>query len=266
MLLAANSAYCSTLGYREDELLGRTLREATHPDDIAAGDDRFDELIAGDRAEYMRDTRYLHRDGSIAWVRLRIAATVDPATQARLFIAHVIDIGERKRQEEALAEAEERFSSAFDNPPIGMSLVAPDGRWLKFNRSLCELTGHAETALLLRSFQPITHPGDLEASLAGMAEVLAGRRRTYQMEKRYHHAGGHVIWVRLSASLVRDASGHPRYFHLPNRGHHRTQAARASPQRPRRAASRPRIDGPCHRTQHQTGLGPRDRRTHAPRD
>jgi PAS domain S-box-containing protein/diguanylate cyclase (GGDEF)-like protein len=209
--LAANSAYCSMLGYREDELLGRTFRAAMHPDDVAAGHDGFDELLAGEPAGYTRERRLLHRDGSIAWVKLRVAATVDPATQAPLFVAHVIDIGARKRQEESLAEAEERFNSAFDNAPIGMSLVAPDGRWLKVNRSLCELTGHAETALLLRSLQSITHPDDLDASLAGVEDVLEGRRPTYQMETRYYHADGHVIWVRLSVSLVRDASRRPSY-------------------------------------------------------
>src|SRR4029077_5059501 len=87
-----------------------------------------------------------------------------------------------------------------------------DGRFIKVNRSLCELTGHSETALLVRSFQSITHPDDLDTDLAYVEDVLAGRRRTYQLEKRYLHADGHIIWVMLSVSLVRDAAGLPLYF------------------------------------------------------
>jgi diguanylate cyclase (GGDEF)-like protein/PAS domain S-box-containing protein len=211
-LVAVNRAFCAIVGRREDELVGRDFRELTHPADRAEDEQGFNELASGDRSEYVTEKRYLRRDGSPAWVKVRAAVADDPQTGERLFIAHIVDIAERKRHELALAEAEERFRSAFDNAPIGIALVAPDGRFIKVNRSLCELTGHSETALLVRSFQAITHPDDLDADLAYVEDVLAGRRRTYQMEKRYYHADGHIIWVMLSVSLVRDAAGLPLYF------------------------------------------------------
>lgn len=120
--------------------------------------------------------------------------------------------GKVRRQDRELAEAEERFRSAFDNAPIGMALVGPDGRWLKVNRAICEITGYSETALLTRTFQSITHPDDLDADLAYVRRMLAGEIRSYQMDKRYYHADGHIIWVSLSVSLVRDAGGEPLYF------------------------------------------------------
>jgi PAS domain S-box-containing protein len=209
--LAVNPGLCRMLGYSEAELLGRNVREVTHPDDVAADNRAIRQLASGERHEYVRDKRYLRKDGSPVWARLRVAASTD-ATGETLFVSHVVDITEARRAAQALAEAEERFRSAFDNAPIGMALVAPDGRWLKVNRALCELTGYAETALLVRTFQSITHPADLDTDLSYVEEVLAGTRRTYQMEKRYYHAAGHVIWVSLSVSLVRDASGQPLYF------------------------------------------------------
>lgn len=211
-LVAVNRAFCDIVGWREDELVGRDFREITHPEDVRSGERGLTDLITGDRTEYVYEKRYLRRDGSLALVKLRGAVISDLRTGTRLFVAHVVDIAERKRHEQALAEAEERFRSAFDNAPIGMTLVSPDGRFIKVNRALCELTGYAETALLVRSFQTITHPDDLDSDLAYVEDVLAGRRRTYQMEKRYYHADGHVIWVMLSVSLVRDAAGEPLYF------------------------------------------------------
>lgn len=210
--VAANRAYGDMLGYAPEELVGRSFREFTHPDDVAADEQALRELVAGERTSLVRNKRNLRRDGSTVWVQLSVAATERPRTGERVFVAHVVDISHRKRQEQTLAEAEERFRSAFDNAPIGMALVAPDGRWLKVNRSLCELTGYAETELLMGSFQAITHPDDLDADLALVEDVLAGRQRTYQMEKRYYRSDGRVIWVMLSVSLVRDASGEPLYF------------------------------------------------------
>jgi PAS domain S-box-containing protein len=141
-----------------------------------------------------------------------VARTVDPETEALLLVAHVLEIDERRRQDRELAEAEERFRSAFDNAPIGMALVAPDGRWLKVNRALCEITGYSETALLTRTFQSITHPDDLDADLEFVRQMLAGEISKHQMDKRYYHASGRIIWASLSRSLVRDAAGEPLYF------------------------------------------------------
>jgi len=212
LLVAVNPAFRAIVGRREDELLGRDFRELTHPDDLAQDEQAWGELARGDRTEYVTEKRYLRRDGSPAWVKARVAVADDPRTGERLFIAHIVDIAERKRHEMALAEAEERFRSAFDNAPIGIALVTPDGRFIKVNRSLCELTGYSETALLVRSFHAITHPDDLDTDLAYVEDVLSGRRRTYQLEKRYYHADGHILWVMLSVSLIRDAAGQPLYF------------------------------------------------------
>ncbi|MGE5641384.1 MAG: PAS domain S-box protein, partial [Byssovorax cruenta] len=127
-------------------------------------------------------------------------------------IVSIIDITERKKAEEALRESEERFSNAFEYAPIGKGLVSLDGTFLKVNQALCELIGYTEQELKAKTFQEITHPEDLEADLNLLQKLLAGELISYQMEKRYFHKAGHVVWVLLSVSLVRDVDGRPQYF------------------------------------------------------
>lgn len=122
------------------------------------------------------------------------------------------EIIERKLVEEALRESEERFRNAFDYAAIGMALVALDGRWVQVNRSLCEIVGYTEQELLSTSFQAITHPDDLECDLNYANQLLSGEIRCYQIEKRYFHSSGHIVWILLSGSLVRNAVGEPLYF------------------------------------------------------
>jgi PAS domain S-box-containing protein len=107
---------------------------------------------------------------------------------------------------------QDEFESAFAYAVIGMALVAPDGRFLKVNRALCELTGYTEEELLSGTFQDITHPEDLAADVAFVTELLAGTRDTYSMEKRYIGRDGRIVPVLLSVSLVRDADGEPVHF------------------------------------------------------
>ena len=111
-----------------------------------------------------------------------------------------------------LAASEERFRQAFEFAGIGMALVALDGRFRRVNRAMCEITGYTEAALLQKTFRDITHPDDLGADLALVGELVAGQRSAYQMEKRYFHRDGRVVWVRLTTSLVRDARGAPVHF------------------------------------------------------
>jgi two-component system cell cycle sensor histidine kinase/response regulator CckA len=112
----------------------------------------------------------------------------------------------------ALRASEERFRNAVHYAPIGMAIVASDGRFLEVNPALCRLVGYTREELLARTFQDITHPEDLDVELKFVRQVLAGEIETYQMEKRYFHKEGHVVWVLLSVSLVRDAAGQPLHF------------------------------------------------------
>ena len=123
-----------------------------------------------------------------------------------------LDISERKAAEDALAASEARFRTAFENAPIGMALVHPDGSFLLGNHALCVMLGYTEDELLRTTFQDVTHPDDLEDDLAQMRRALAGEFATYSLEKRYIRRDGQTIWVRLITSLLRDEAGAPRYF------------------------------------------------------
>jgi diguanylate cyclase (GGDEF)-like protein/PAS domain S-box-containing protein len=122
------------------------------------------------------------------------------------------DVSDRIRAQEALQESEERFRNAFDYAGIGKALVGLQGQFLKVNQVFCQITGYSEAELLSLDFQTITHPDDLDADLALAQQLSQGEIQSYQMEKRYVHKQGHVVWVLLTGSVVRDHNGSPRYF------------------------------------------------------
>ncbi|HEY6779686.1 MAG TPA: EAL domain-containing protein [Thermoleophilaceae bacterium] len=111
-----------------------------------------------------------------------------------------------------LDEAEQRFGNVFEEAPIGMALVAPDGAFLRVNRQLCELLGYSHEQLIDLGFQQLTHPDDLRTDLDLVAGVLAGELRTYRIDKRYYRSDGRLLWTRLSVSLVRNGDDEPLYF------------------------------------------------------
>ncbi len=124
----------------------------------------------------------------------------------------VVRLIESKRARETLRVSEQRFRGAFETAAHGIALVSTEGAWLAVNASICRMLGYTEAELLATDFQAITHPDDLESDLANVRAVLAGVIDTYQIEKRYFHKDGRIIWALLTVSLVTRSDGRPHYF------------------------------------------------------
>ncbi|MHB8114290.1 MAG: PAS domain S-box protein, partial [Bellilinea sp.] len=167
---------------------------------------RMLEALSKERQIKNFETRLLTRDGKTKVVLL--SATAEDG----LLTGMVIDITDRKQIEEKLRESEELFKYAFENAPIGKALVAPDGRFLKINRSLVNILGYSEEELLKKTYQEITHPDDQDIQLSYTQQLLAGEIQNYQIEKRYFHKNGQIISAQVNMSLARDKNEKPLYL------------------------------------------------------
>src|SRR4029453_16125273 len=101
------------------------------------------------------------------------------------------------------------FENAFTHAPIGMALVDMAGRLVRVNDALCRITGYTAEEVCARSFRDLSDPHDVDVDALQIVELLDGHIQRYQIEKRYRHAWGHLVWVLLSVSLVRDEEGRP---------------------------------------------------------
>ncbi|TBW25780.1 PAS domain S-box protein [Gramella sp. KN1008] len=122
------------------------------------------------------------------------------------------DITERIEAENRIRISEETFRGSFEHAAIGMATVNPDGRWIKVNQRVCEIVGYEREELLNLTFQDITHPDDLDADLKLLEKLVEGERDYYHMDKRYFHKEGHIVYIHLAVSLVRDKYEEPLYF------------------------------------------------------
>ncbi|WP_158826606.1 sensor histidine kinase [Mucilaginibacter lacusdianchii] len=145
------------------------------------------------------------------WVRIHLQATCDKGECASIYGA-LEDVTQRAEVIALLKEREKLFTNAFDFAPIGLALVSLTGGWIKVNLSLCKMLGYTEQEFLKHTFQDFTHPDDLNKDLQLLQELLDGKVESYNMEKRYYHADGYIIWAMLSVSLIRDELGQPMYF------------------------------------------------------
>jgi diguanylate cyclase (GGDEF)-like protein/PAS domain S-box-containing protein len=200
-------------GHRVEEVVGQPvtlLMPERYRDLCVAGLHRYlrtgEARVVGGTTELVG----LRSDGSEFPIEMSLGETLEEGE--RLFTSVIRDITERKRVQDALREAQDRFRSVFDHAPIGVAIVSLEGRYLRVNRSLCEILGYPEEELQALTWQEITHPDDLEASLAYAHRIKGGKVAKYHLEKRFLHADGHTVWASLNVSLVKDSEGKPLYF------------------------------------------------------
>jgi PAS domain S-box-containing protein len=110
--LRVNEKLCAILGYTRDELLRKTFKDITYPEDLPASLDQLARLLRGVFPGYTLEKRYVRKDGSPVWVHLAVSLQRDAAGTPAYTIAIIQDISERKRLEEELRQAKEAAEAA----------------------------------------------------------------------------------------------------------------------------------------------------------
>jgi PAS domain S-box-containing protein len=104
------------------------------------------------------------------------------------------------------------FYSIFEHAPSAMCVSGLDKRFLQVNSALCQMLGYSAQELVGTSWTELTHPDDLAPSLQLLEQAILEARNFPEVEKRFLHRSGNVVWVRLRVSLIRGSAGQPLYF------------------------------------------------------
>lgn len=204
-----NRKGCELLGYREEELLGKAWFETCVPQFARTlALDSFQKALSGEiePSSYFED-QIVARNGEtkhIAWHR-NLLKDEHGAVVGTLSSGE--DTTAKKQAQDALVESEHRFRTIFEKAAVGVALIdSTTGEFIRINQCYCDIIGYQISEIQSsKTFQAITHPGDLEEELLNMKYLLAGDIDEFSMEKRYLHKDGEIVWVNLIVSPVLQA-------------------------------------------------------------
>jgi PAS domain S-box-containing protein len=111
-----------------------------------------------------------------------------------------------------LRHSEELLRVSFDNAPVGMATLSLEGKFLTVNQDICRTYGYSSEELLQMTALDITHPNSIEATLAHLNQLLAGKASSTTLEKQYIHKNGEIVDAISRVSLIRDIDHRPVQF------------------------------------------------------
>jgi diguanylate cyclase (GGDEF)-like protein/PAS domain S-box-containing protein len=118
-------------------------------------------------------------------------------------MAHAAEFEAKRDQVDALA----RFEATFAGSLTGMLLMSLDGRIIDSNPAIEKLLGYEHGELDGRRTSEFVHPGDRADARSAYLGMIAAGRKSLRLEHRFVGRGGEILWVEVSASLVRDSDG-----------------------------------------------------------
>jgi PAS domain S-box-containing protein len=206
-VLFVNPAGVRLLGAQDaTEVIGRTVADLVHPDELRAVLSRIDEVLEGQRATVFQERRYTRFDGTP--VDVEVAATLYPDPGGPAIQIILRDITERKRAESVSRESEERFRQIAESIDEVFWITPPDKNQMIYVSPAYEkIWGRSCSDLYVnpRNWLAAIHPDDRDRVIhAALTKQSEG---TYDEEYRIVRPDGGERWIRDRAFPLRDGDG-----------------------------------------------------------
>ncbi|MCY9668364.1 PAS domain S-box protein [Paenibacillus alginolyticus] len=201
-IIKVNPSFNPTLGYTEQEAIGLTLKEITHPDDLNKINGLIEEVLRGNSLFYELEKRCIQKNGNLIWASVRLSLVRDEKQGTPLyFIVHIIDISDKIATEQKLLKTEVLYELISENAQDIITLVKPDGKIEYLSPSVRDLLGYEPEELIGKDSTELNHPEDLEKLRS--APFSDNEVVTY----RSRHKNGTYIWFETAIKLIRDDRG-----------------------------------------------------------
>ncbi|MCK6483934.1 MAG: PAS domain S-box protein [Phycisphaerae bacterium] len=201
----------SQLGYADEEISDafEEWRSRVHPDDLAPTLRTIHDFVANPTSGYTTEFRMRHRDRSYRWILTNASMMCDAEGKPDRLLGCHVDITERKRNEQKLAESERRLRDILDSLQAFVGLLSPDGVLLDANRAAYERAGLRRQDVVGRPLVDsywISHSPAVQARFADAIQ-RAGAGETVHFETTVRMAGERLITIDFSLVPLRDSNG-----------------------------------------------------------
>jgi PAS domain S-box-containing protein len=190
----ASPAASRIIGYSEDELVGGSITDQLHPDDVALMRRAQERLLANPGEIVEARYRLRHKDGRWRWLEATGRNLLDNPS-VRGMVANYRDITDRKESDDALRLSEERFRALVENAADSVALVDAQGQFISSGGSPHGILGYSDEEMVGKSFRILLHPVDAAGAEALFTRVGSEPEGVGYFALRARHLDGTWRWI-----------------------------------------------------------------------
>ena len=205
ILQYVNPMMSEILGYSHEDFIGHNLGEFLDEENrgiILEAQRRRKEGVA-ERYELT----FTRKDGSRAYTLVSAHPHYDPQGMFCGAIGVLTDITERKKTEEALARAEEKYRSIFENAIEGIFQTTLEGRFLSANPALAQILGYDSPEEVMESVTDLSRIYVDPNCRSEMMRLIEEQHRVREFEAQFFRKDGSIAWVSFNLRAVCDHTG-----------------------------------------------------------
>ena len=205
--MKVNPAFCKMTGYTEQELLGLTFPEITHPDYIKKSVENTDRLYKREIPEYKTEKIYVKKNKELFWGNVTVSHIHDNAGNFHHFFVLIEDITERKKAETAVRISENKYRRLHETMMDGFIYVNMEGTIIESNESFRNMLGYEQKELTKLTYKDITPAKwhDYESKILSEQILIKGYSDVY--EKEFIKKDKTIFQVELHTFLIKDENG-----------------------------------------------------------
>lgn len=194
-----NQAMADMLGYGFDEFGKKSLEELTHPDDIHKDSTQIRKLLAGQIQSYSVEKRYQKKDGSYIWVLLTLAVVRNDDNNPQYYVAHTVDITDRKQAEQLQLQVAKMVDSAVTEFYIVDSETL---LFLDINKAALENLGYSRDVLLKKT-PAFIKPDSTKKDIAKLVNpLISGEVSSLELDTTHQRKDGSIYDVLVNLQMI----------------------------------------------------------------
>jgi len=205
LIIDVNEGFCRLTGYDRDQALGHSTQQLglwLDPQDR----DRFAALMQKEGRVKEREYRFRMKDGQVRDALL--SGEMIRLGNEQYFLSIVRDITERKRDEDILQRAEEKYRTIFSESNEGIFQSTPAGQFFTVNPALAHMLGYDLPEELISNIKDISSQLYVDAERRDeFMKLMRENDQVNAFESKMRRRDGKTIWVSESARAVRDEFG-----------------------------------------------------------
>ena len=204
IITGANQTEARMLGYKKEEMVGKSIFSFILPEQRAEAKKRFQQKLAGKHLPRADERIYVRKDGSKIHVAVQERIERDSQGRPAGIYGTMFNITNYKMIELDLKASEKLYKDLVEKAGIAILIDDKEGYFKYANRRYAEIFGYTLKEMRALSIPSLVHPDDLKRVMSYHRGRLHGKKVPARYEFKGIKKDGSIIYLEVDSAPIKE--------------------------------------------------------------